>query len=107
MSPLTGRARTFFGVFCAMYFLFNFASASTVDELKTGWDSPARTYKSHTRWWWPGNVVTKDEISWQLEQELQGSEVGPDSQLSAFAKIRAALVFPTPRGPQNNNAWAS
>jgi len=36
--------------------------------LKAGWEQPARTYKPHTRWWWPGNVLTKGDITWQLEQ---------------------------------------
>jgi len=36
--------------------------------LKEGWDHPARTYRSHTRWWWPGNALTKEDITWQLEQ---------------------------------------
>lgn len=43
-------------------------TAADIDVLKHGWDAPARSYKSHTRWWWPGNVVTKEEITWQLEQ---------------------------------------
>lgn len=43
-------------------------NASTIEHLKAGWDQPGRSYKSHTRWWWPGNVLTKQEITWQLEQ---------------------------------------
>ena len=35
----------------------------------------------------------------------QGSAVGPCSQLTIFARIRAVEVFPVPRGPQNRNAW--
>src|SRR6266850_2526757 len=31
---------------------------------------------------------------------LQGVMVGPFSQLRPFAKIRAVVVFPTPRGPE-------
>jgi len=29
---------------------------------------PARTYRPHTRWWWPGGAVTSDGITWELEQ---------------------------------------
>jgi hypothetical protein len=29
------------------------------------------------------------------------------SQLMALARMRAQVVLPTPRGPQNKNAWAS
>lgn len=39
-----------------------------VSGLKTEWPQPARSYRPHTRWWWPGNAVTKDGIKWQLEQ---------------------------------------
>lgn len=35
------------------------------------------------------------------------SMLGPPGQLRAFAKIRAVVVFPVPRGPTNNHAWAS
>lgn len=45
------------------------ASADAVlRALRAGWDNPARTYKPHTRWWWPGNALTKADITWQLEQ---------------------------------------
>jgi len=47
------------------------ATATDHDMLQTlqsGWEKPARTYKPHTRWWWPGNALTKADITWQLEQ---------------------------------------
>jgi len=44
------------------------AKGATVKALKAGWDKPSRTYKPHTRWWWPGNALTKADITWQLEQ---------------------------------------
>ena len=31
--------------------------------------------------------------------------VGPCSQLTIFARMRAVDVLPVPRGPQNRNAW--
>ena len=40
----------------------------TLRILKANWDKPARTYKPHTRWWWPGNALTKADITWELEQ---------------------------------------
>ncbi len=43
-------------------------NAPSFADLKTGWEHPSRSYKSHTRWWWPGNAVNKAEITWQLEQ---------------------------------------
>jgi hypothetical protein len=48
-------------------------ATATLLALKTGWDKPARTFKPHTRWWWPGNALTPADITWQLEQmEAQG-----------------------------------
>ena len=38
------------------------------------------------------------------EQTPHGSIVGPFSQFNALPNNRAAVVFPTPRGPQNKNA---
>ena len=40
----------------------------TIDRLKAGWMRPPRSYRPHTRWWWPGNAVTKEGLAWQLEQ---------------------------------------
>jgi hypothetical protein len=37
----------------------------------------------------------------QAAHSLHGSSVGPRSQLTALAKILAALVFPVPLGPEN------
>lgn len=46
-------------------------TGSTLRELAAGWSHPARTYRSHTRWWWPGNALTNEDITWQLEQMAQ------------------------------------
>lgn len=40
----------------------------TLQTLKASWNKPARTYRPHTRWWWPGNALTKTDITFQLEQ---------------------------------------
>ena len=48
------------------------AGAKTAEEtiaaLKTGWENPPATYRTHTRWWWPGNAVTKEGIDFQLQE---------------------------------------
>jgi len=44
------------------------ASPLSLSNLKAGWLAPARTYRPHTRWWWPGNAVTRDGLTWELEQ---------------------------------------
>ncbi|HVA00795.1 MAG TPA: glycosyl hydrolase [Terriglobia bacterium] len=40
----------------------------TLDELKSGWNWPSRTYRPRVFWSWPGNDVTKDGITWHLRQ---------------------------------------
>ena len=45
-------------------------------------------------------------ISRQGSQAPHGSGVGPFSQFSIRARMRAVVVLPTPRGPANTNAWA-
>jgi hypothetical protein len=45
-------------------------------------------------------------ISVQALQTPQGVGVGPSSQFTALARILAAEVFPTPRGPEKRYAWA-
>ena len=44
------------------------AEGSPLDRLKAGWTMPPRSCRPHTRWWWPGNAVTAEGITWQLEQ---------------------------------------
>src|ERR1700683_1956252 len=47
------------------------------------------------------------EISRQESQVLSGSAVGPLAQFNAFARMRAAVVFPTPRTPEKMHAGAT
>ena len=49
---------------------------------------------------WPSRTAT------HWSHEPQGSGVGPDSQLTILARIRAVEVLPVPRGPQSRNACA-
>ncbi len=46
---------------------------------------PPPTYRPHTRWWWPGNAVTKEGIDWQLEQMKEKGIGGV--QIASFLKI--------------------
>ncbi len=46
-------------------------------------------------------------VSRQESHLPHGVGVGPSAQFSAFARMRAVVVFPTPRGPENRKAWAS
>ncbi|MBM3852911.1 MAG: hypothetical protein FJ399_07110 [Verrucomicrobia bacterium] len=44
------------------------SAAATLAALREGWADPAATYRPHTRWWWPGNAVTREGLDWQLAQ---------------------------------------
>ena len=37
-------------------------------ELQANFLNPPMDCRPHTYWWWPGNAVTKEEITWELEQ---------------------------------------
>ena len=43
-------------------------TSPNLNELKRAWMHPGQSYRPHTRWWWPGSAVTKEGITWQLEQ---------------------------------------
>ena len=38
-----------------------------LQALRAGWQNPARSFRPHTRWWWPGSAVSKEGIRQQLE----------------------------------------
>ena len=43
-------------------------AAETLSALQEGFANPPATYRTHTRWWWPGNALTPKIIDWQLQQ---------------------------------------
>ena len=52
---------------------YSFTPAYSIDEktmreLKANFLNPPTDCRPHTRWWWPGNAGTKEDITWQLEQ---------------------------------------
>lgn len=53
--------------------------------LREGWNNPPATYRPHTRWWWPGNAVTKEGIAWELEQMKEKGLGGVE--IMSFLKI--------------------
>ena len=42
-----------------------------LNELEQNFKNPPMDCWPHTRWWWPGNPVSKEEITWELEQMRQ------------------------------------
>jgi len=59
------------------------AAETTLATLQSGWEKPARTYRPHTRWWWPGNALTQADITFQLEQ-MAAQGMGGVEIMSAF-----------------------
>lgn len=41
------------------------------EEMRNQFLSPPMNCRPHTRWWWMGNALTKEDITWQLEQMHQ------------------------------------
>lgn len=66
------------------------AFSSLSSELVAGWLNPARTYRPHTRWWWPGNAVTKDGIIWELDQMHQQGMGGVEIMSCLLPHTRVA-----------------
>jgi alpha-L-rhamnosidase len=59
------------------------SAALTLQTLKANWNNPPRTYRPHTRWWWPGNALTKADITFQLEQ-MAGQGMGGVEIMTAY-----------------------
>ena len=59
------------------------SAADASGVLAAGWAKPPRSYRPHTRWWWPGNAVTKRGITWQLEQ-MRGQGMGGVEVISSW-----------------------
>jgi hypothetical protein len=79
----------------------------TRGKMLDGWMNIERTYRPHTRWWWPGNAVTKDGIRWELDQ-MRGQGLGgvelmtpwrmyADGNVDYLSKEHLALVAFTMR----------
>ncbi len=60
-------------------------AAETLAALKVGWENPPATYRPHTRWWWPGNAVTKEGIDFQL-QEMKDKGFG-GVEITSFISV--------------------
>lgn len=71
-------------------------ASTTLLSLQAGWQNPARTYKPHTRWWWPGNALTRADITWQLEQ-MAAQGIGGVEIMSAWKMYdRGNVEYLTP-----------
>jgi hypothetical protein len=69
-------------------FIFSFFFLSSFAQLK--WPSITNTTKPWTRWWWEGSAVTKNDLTWNLEQYqkagLGGVEITPIYGVHGYEK---------------------
>ncbi len=74
-------------VFSVFIFSVSSSYAATdigINEIQRMFVDPPIDCRPHTRWWWMGNAVTKDEITWQLE-EMFAKGIGGVEQISMEA----------------------
>jgi len=38
------------------------------EQMRKAFADPPASCRPHTRWWWMGNAITKDDLTWQLQQ---------------------------------------
>ena len=80
MNPLTSEASVVCNyllhvklLFLSLLLFLSTANSRAADlplteEIREYFKSPPAGCWPHTRWWWPGNPVSKETITWHLEQ---------------------------------------
>ena len=56
----------------------------TLDEMRRSFQEPPVDCRPHTRWWWMGNALSKEDITWQLEQ-MREQGIGGVEQITMQA----------------------
>ncbi len=71
-----------FLVFCCMVLqLTGFGATFEMEQVLTGFAQPTNDCKPHTRWWWMGNALRKEDVVWQLDQ-MQEQGIGGVEQIT-------------------------
>jgi hypothetical protein len=52
-----------------------------LEELRQRFREPPMDCRPHTRWWWMGNALSKEDITWQLDQ-MRAQGIGGVEQIS-------------------------
>ena len=60
------------------------ASETSLNEIRAAFDAPPVDCRPHTRWWWMGNALRKEDIAWQLDQ-MQAQGIGGVEQITMDA----------------------
>jgi hypothetical protein len=79
-----------------LFFLFSFFIATLHAQVK--WPAITKTTKPWTRWWWEGNAVNKQDLTWNLEQYKQaglgGVELTPIYGVYGYEKQFVDFLSP-------------
>ena len=79
--------KTFYAVGGGIFLLLPFLAmsppvpAEDVNTLETGFSQPPAECRPHTRWWWMGNALTREDIAWQLDQ-MHAQGIGGVEQIT-------------------------
>jgi hypothetical protein len=55
-----------------------------LEEVRRSFRDPPMDCRPHTRWWWMGNALSKEDITWQLDQ-MRAQGIGGVEQISMEA----------------------
>ncbi len=55
-------------LFALVFFSLNSDGQSLLDQYQESFKNPPMDCWPHTRWWWPGNATSKENITYELEQ---------------------------------------
>ncbi len=64
--------------------LVSLASSQAEDQLaalRQNFQNPSMDCRPHTRWWWMGNALSKEDITWQLDQ-MRAQGIGGVEQIT-------------------------
>lgn len=59
----------------------SFAEEPIVEQIHAGFVQPPVDCRPHTRWWWMGNALSKEDIAWQLDQ-MKAQDIGGVEQIT-------------------------
>ena len=68
------------------------ALAAEVGSVERDFRNPPAECRPHTRWWWMGNALSKDDITYQLG-EMQAKGIGGVEQITVTVWVQVALLL--------------
>jgi len=59
----------------------SFGEELSAEQIHAGFAQPPVECRPHTRWWWMGNALSKEDIAWQLDQ-MRAQGIGGVEQIT-------------------------